>query len=79
VKGNDWQITGNDGMSSPTDGYQTHQIKPGWGDRNTFAGNTGKAIRSGFGFHLAPPLTNRVRCDNQAPGAGSGLANIDCS
>jgi hypothetical protein len=79
IKGDDWRITGNEGTNSPTDGYQTHQIKRGWGDRNIFAGNTGHGIKTGFGFHLAPPLSNVLSCDNQAPGAGSGLANIACS
>jgi hypothetical protein len=79
VKGNGWTITNNTGNHSPADGFQTHQVYDGWGSGNTFAGNTANVDGPGFGFHLAPVLTNRVACSNKATGAAQGLANIACS
>jgi hypothetical protein len=78
VKGNGWTITDNTGSHSPADGFQTHQVYDGWGGGNTFAGNTAGVDGPGFGFHLAPVLTNRVECSNKATGAAQGLANIAC-
>lgn len=78
VKGNGWTVSGNAGVHAPVDGFQTHQVVDGWGTGNVFAGNTAQVDASGFGFHFAPPLANRLACDNTATGAAKGLANVDC-
>jgi hypothetical protein len=79
VKGNDWVIEGNVGTNSPRDGFQTHQILDGWGDRNVFRANTATVDGAGFGYSLTPELENVVTCDNITTGAGEGLSNVDCS
>jgi hypothetical protein len=79
VKGNDWTITDNTGAHSSGDGFQTHQIVDGWGTGNRFADNTATVDGDGYGFHLAPALDNVVACDNTAPQAGKGLANVTCA
>jgi len=78
VKGNGWLVEGNTGTSSPTDGFQTHEILEGWGDRNVFRGNVATVDGTGFGFSLTPELSNVVECDNTATGAGEGLSNVEC-
>jgi nitrous oxidase accessory protein NosD len=78
VKGNDWVITGNRGVNSPADGFQTHEIIEGWGTGNRFSGNVAQVNGPGFGFALTPELDNAVDCDNVAEGAQSGLANVEC-
>jgi hypothetical protein len=79
VKGDDWTITGNTGAHSSGDGFQTHQVVDGWGTGNRFADNTATVDGDGYGFHLAPALANVVACDNTAPQAAKGLANVPCS
>jgi len=79
VKGNGWLIEGNAGHSSPTDGFQTHEILEGWGTRNRFQGNVAVVGGTGFGFHLAPVAENEVSCNNKASGAAQGLTNTACS
>ena len=39
VKGNDWTVQGNTGTDSVKNGYQVHQVYPGWGTGNVFIGN----------------------------------------
>jgi hypothetical protein len=79
VKGNDWTITGNTGVHSSGDGFQTHQVVDGWGTGNRFADNTATVDGAGYGFHLAPALQNVVACDNTAAQAGKGLTNVTCA
>ncbi|HEX5741312.1 MAG TPA: right-handed parallel beta-helix repeat-containing protein, partial [Pilimelia sp.] len=52
VKGNGWAVRGNRGRVSRGDGFQTHQVLPGWGRRNEFRGNTAQVDGPGFGFRL---------------------------
>ena len=78
IKGNNWSITGNTGIHSPQDGFQTHQVADGWGRGNTFSGNEAVVDGAGFGFHFAPVENNRLTCDNKASGATAGLANVTC-
>jgi hypothetical protein len=79
VKGNDWRIRENRGTFSPKDGFQTHVILPGWGDKNEFRGNTADLDGgSGVGFYLHKLLKNRVTCDNTVSGAKGGLSNLGC-
>lgn len=78
VKGNGWLVEGNTGTSSPTDGFQTHEILEGWGDRNVFRANVADVGGSGFGYSLTPELSNVVECDNTATDAAEGLTNVEC-
>jgi Right handed beta helix region len=87
AKGNNWVIEGNlvtetdaewddDGTMRPSefvDGFQTHDVRPGWGDGNVFRANVVEGSISGFGIGLYPALDNIVTCDNVAPGAAEGL------
>jgi hypothetical protein len=79
VKGNSWTIDGNRGVGSVNDGFQTHQILDGWGDRNVFSNNTATVNGPGYGFHLAPALNNVVECNNVVTGAARGTSNISCT
>ena len=79
VKGNNWTISGNHGVTSVNDGFQTHQILNGWGTNNVFSNNTADVNGPGFGFHLTPALANVVECNNKVSGAAKGLSNIKCS
>lgn len=78
VKGNGWLIRGNTGRHSRGDGFQTHRVADGWGDRNVFTANTADVDGPGWGFHLAPVAANVVACDNTVTGAAKGLANTAC-
>ncbi|WP_153040309.1 nitrous oxide reductase family maturation protein NosD [Actinoplanes sp. TFC3] len=79
IKGNNWTISGNTGVHSTQDGFQTHSVADGWGKANTFTANTATVDGPGFGFHFAPVEDNRLTCDNKASSADSGLANVPCS
>jgi parallel beta helix pectate lyase-like protein len=79
VKGNDWLIAGNRGRTSPKDGFQTHVIIPGWGDRNRFVDNTADVDGgAGVGFYLHHQQSNQVSCGNEQAGAAKGLSNYPC-
>jgi hypothetical protein len=82
VKGNGWLIEGNTGTHSPEDGFQVHEVVDGWGRDNVFRGNTAQVDGPGYGINAAGPREMRestvVECGNSAPGAASGLTNVDC-
>jgi hypothetical protein len=78
LKGNAWLVQGNRGTHAPKDGFQTHQVVDGWGDRNRFSGNVSQVDAAGFAINLTPVLSNIVDCANTQTGAGSGLANVTC-
>ncbi|BEP13649.1 hypothetical protein acdb102_19600 [Acidothermaceae bacterium B102] len=79
VKGNNWRIANNTGTHSPNDGFQTHQILPGWGTGNVFSGNHSVVDGPGYGIHLTNRDGNTVTCDNTVSGAGAGSSNVTCS
>ncbi|MEU1972021.1 right-handed parallel beta-helix repeat-containing protein [Microbacterium sp. NPDC019599] len=79
VKGNGWLIEGNTGSGSAEDGFQTHEILDGWGDGNTFRGNSAELDGAGVGFALEPELDNVVTCDNTVLGPQAELTNVDCT
>lgn len=79
VKGNNWVIDGNTGTNSPQDGFQTHEILDGWGTWNVFRNNTAAVNGPGYGYALAPERDNIVECNNSAPGAEEGRANVECT
>ncbi|MDQ2815945.1 MAG: right-handed parallel beta-helix repeat-containing protein [Actinomycetota bacterium] len=79
VKGNDWTITGNTGIDSSKDGFQVHQVYPGWGTGNTFRGNTAQVNGPGDGFYVQNKrLQTVVSCDNEVRNAGRGFSTIAC-
>ncbi|GAA1414121.1 hypothetical protein GCM10009662_59880 [Catellatospora coxensis] len=78
VKGNGWLIKANTGRHSRGDGFQTHRVADGWGDRNVFTANTAAVDGPGWGFHLTPVAGNVVACDNTVSGAAKGFADTDC-
>ncbi|WP_430646473.1 right-handed parallel beta-helix repeat-containing protein [Agromyces sp. GXS1127] len=78
VKGNDWLIEGNSGVSSAADGFQTHEILDGWGTRNVFRDNTAALDGAGLGFALKPARENVLECSNEVSGPGAELSNVEC-
>ena len=79
VKGNRWNISANRGVNSVEEGFETHEIVPGWGAGNRFSNNTLAMNGSGFGIQLNPSLGNIVDCSNTVSGAAQGLSNISCT
>jgi hypothetical protein len=77
VKGNGWQILGNSGMNSVGDGYQVHQVYPGWGLQNTFVSNKAALSGTGVGIYVqSSALHTVVACSNTVSGAQ--LSNLPC-
>ncbi|MDT0277359.1 right-handed parallel beta-helix repeat-containing protein [Blastococcus goldschmidtiae] len=81
IKGNDWRIEGNSGITSPTDGFQVHDVADGWGRGNVFSGNRAAgiselAINAAGNRELRASTT--VGCDNTGDG-GTALSNVPCS
>jgi Right handed beta helix region len=80
VKGNDWTISGNTGTGSLKDGFQVHQVYPGWGLGNVFRGNTAQVNGPGYGFFVQNKrLRTVVACDNVVSSAGRGFSTIACT
>jgi hypothetical protein len=80
VKGNGWVITGNTGVDSIKDGFQVHQVYPGWGLGNVFQDNHAQVNGPGYGYFVQnKTLGTVVACDNEASGAGRGLSTIACT
>lgn len=79
VKGNDWTIADNVGIDAPEDGFQTHVILDGWGERNTFQGNTATVNASGYAIRIhKKDRGNIVSCTNRGTNADAGLSNVPC-
>ncbi len=79
VKGNDWKILDNRGVDTIGDGYQVHQVYPGWGIGNIFRGNKATVRGTGFGIYVqSHHLQTTVACSNTVLGVGSQLSNIPC-
>lgn len=80
VKGNNWTISDNTGVNSIKDGFQVHQVYPGWGIGNTFRGNHATVNGRGFGIYVQhASLRAVVGCDNVITGAALGISNVTCS
>jgi hypothetical protein len=79
VKGNNYLIANNIGTNAPEDGFQTHEILPGWGDHNVFSGNDATVNGPGSAIAAWPEVSNVVTCDNTFATAGEGLSNIECT
>lgn len=79
VKGNNWTIADNIGTDAPKDGFQSHRILDGWGERNTFHNNTATLNGPGYAINITKKnLGNTVSCTNHATNATAGLSNIPC-
>jgi hypothetical protein len=77
VKGNGWQVRGNSGVNSIGDGYQVHQVYPGWGLQNTFMNNSAVLSGTGVGIYVqSSDLQTVVACNNTVTGAQ--LSNLPC-
>jgi hypothetical protein len=80
VKGNDWTIAGNTGVDSIKDGFQVHQVYPGWGIGNVFRDNDAQVDGPGHGYYVQNKrLQTVVACDNKVSGAAKGLSTIACT
>lgn len=80
VKGNDYRIEDNTGVSAPQDGFQLHVRRDGWGRDNVFANNMANVRGPGYGFFIDAEASGTVvHCDNAVENAAAGFANVDCS
>ena len=80
VKGNGWTIEGNTGVNSVKNGFQVHQVYPGWGIGNIFTGNRAQVNGPGYGFYVqSKDLQTVVACNNVVSAAGSGFSTVTCS
>jgi hypothetical protein len=80
VKGNDWTVEDNTGADSVKNGYQVHQVYPGWGIGNVFTGNRAQVNGPGYGIYVqSKRLQTVVACNNVVSAAGSGFSTIACS
>jgi hypothetical protein len=80
VKGNGWTIEGNTGVNSVKNGYQVHQVYPGWGIGNIFTGNRAQVNGPGYGIYVqSKDLQTVVACNNVVSAAGSGFSTVTCS
>ncbi|MGH3230457.1 MAG: hypothetical protein ACRDOA_18105 [Streptosporangiaceae bacterium] len=80
VKGNDWTITDNTGVDSIKDGFQVHQVYPGWGIGNVFRRNDAQVNGPGHGFYVQNDrLRTVVACSNRVSGADLGFSTIACT
>jgi hypothetical protein len=79
VKGNGWKILDNTGVNTIGDGFQVHQVYPGWGIGNIFRANSAAVHGTGYGIYVqSRHLQTVVSCDNVVPGAGTQLSNLPC-
>jgi hypothetical protein len=80
VKGNNWTIQGNTGTDSVKNGYEVHQVYPGWGIGNVFTGNRAQVNGPGYGIYVQNKrLQTMVACNNVVTAAGRGLSTVTCS
>jgi len=78
AKGNGYVIENNHGSHARLDGFQTHVQVTGWGNDNSFAGNTMSDV-PGYGINVVRASTGTtVACTNTVTGGGLGLSNIPC-
>jgi hypothetical protein len=80
VKGNDWTIRDNTGTDSDKNGYQVHQVYPGWGLGNVFTANRARVNGPGYGIYVqSKRLGTVVACNNVVTGAADGFSTVACS
>ena len=79
VKGNDWLIADNTGVTTGKDGFQTHRILDGWGTGNTFRSNVAQSRGSGVDFYVhKPDDTRNVLSCNNFGSSGPATSNVPC-
>ncbi|MCB0896145.1 MAG: right-handed parallel beta-helix repeat-containing protein [Nocardioides sp.] len=82
LKGNDWQVRGNDIATVGVDAVQVHVILDGWGQDNRITDNSFTLARPGYAVHLvgdAERAGNVVGCGQPVTPPGTGeLSNVDC-
>ena len=79
VKGNNYLVQGNVGVTSPEDGFQTHNIDDlGWGQDNRFIANTAQVSGPGYGF-LHPILAGSLRSRSPTAHSSAISGSIDTS
>jgi hypothetical protein len=80
AKGNGYRITGNTGVGTRLDGFQTHVQLPGWGENNVFSNNKLTVNAAGYGINIykGQAKGNVVTCDNVVTGAKAGKSSIGC-
>lgn len=70
VKGNGYKIEGNVGdkdgdTNNLKNGFEVHQLLPGWGLNNTFSGNRSEVKIPGYGIFIPKKeMKNTVECNN---------------
>jgi Periplasmic copper-binding protein (NosD) len=80
VKGNDWTIEDNTGTDTIDNGFEVHQVYPGWGIGNIFRHNTAAIEGDGYGIYVqSKDLRTIVDCNNVVIGPGARLSNIPCT
>jgi hypothetical protein len=68
------------GVNSDKNGYQVHQVYPGWGIGNVFTGNRAQVNGPGCGIYVqSKRLQTVVSCDNAVTTAGDGFSTLPCS
>jgi hypothetical protein len=78
VKGNGYRVTGNTGTTTLLDAIQVHTVLAGWGNSNTFSGNTVIGGVPGYAVWVqSSAIGNTVACETSL--ATKGLTNIRCS
>jgi hypothetical protein len=79
VKGNDWKVLDNTGVDSISDGFQVHQVYPGWGIGNVFRGNMATVAGTGYGIYVqSHHLQTIVACNNVVASADAQRSNVPC-
>ena len=79
VKGNDWTIEDNTGVDTIDNGFEVHQVYPGWGIGNIFRRNTATIAGDGYGIYVqSQHLQTTVDCNNVVIGPHARLSNIAC-
>lgn len=80
VKGNSWTIENNMGVNSIDNGFEVHQVYPGWGIGNIFKGNHARVNGPGYGIYVqSKRLQTVVECSNKVAGAGAGFSTVGCA
>jgi hypothetical protein len=79
VKGNNYLISGNVGVNTGDDGFQAHRVIQGWGNNNTFTGNSATNNGAGYGFYSQGGTTgNIIACGQTVVAAAAGYSNVVC-
>ena len=79
VKGNNYLVSGNVGVNTQDDGFQVHRVIQGYGNDNTFVGNSATNNGPGYGFYVQGGTTgNSIACAQTVIAAGAGFSNVTC-